>query len=511
MADFISVFLIFTLIAWAPQTAHATSPSSGPSSDINTCTLEQITDNCKDFVDGKQMKTDPFHLVHYSDGTALDSVYGIKNSREMFESDQKNFSAERATQVENIFSVVVGQIIAKITDAAKGRPLSKNEQALINKLRDVRLEEIDKNNPDYISFCRDGSFSEYIPASNRFYICPTIAASPTTSLIFVIAHELSHVIDPCASSQNTYYGTYQALDNEHAKLDKLLASLKDQILNQAHGDTRDGLLKLYCSQYDRKLAVEKLMASHAPFLSSTQTPDQISPVPAVYTLVKNGVPPNQYPFKKTLSCLEESTNSYAFNPTPENIHNVAQATMPYDDVSADDLSTDDPFTDRCIEAKATRSAEERERDHQAQIKNREEYIKSVGPFCSSELTGDQRREVFADWMGAEIEGAVLKAGHANFKVHPLDKYAPISFMVASACAEYLGKAKPPKAPNSHMSAKDRLEKIILANPDIRRAIGCKSNAKPCGYTPFISPDANSTQDISTGGNSESTKGGEVGK
>jgi hypothetical protein len=95
-------------------------------------------------------------------------------------------------------------------------------------------------------------------------------------------------------------------------------------------------------------------------------------------------------------------------------------------------------------------------------------------FCS----GDQIGESIADWFATEVMADHISKNYPNMK--PDDALKAISNILKPLCSTSPGPELQ-KEFESHPQWKDRINRIILAQPKIRQTLGCSQVQAPAGY------------------------------
>ncbi len=136
------------------------------------------------------------------------------------------------------------------------------------------------------------------------------------------------------------------------------------------------------------------------------------------------------------------------------------------DKNTSDLEKDFPFKVlKCLRSEESVFA------YETESLGLSEEEKEIPKFCHQT---DQINESFCDWMGAEILYRYLKTDLSkNTKQHHYDGVASIWRYLCEG-EKGLGASTPGQAQKTgHPATVDRLNRIFLAHPGIRREVGCK--------------------------------------
>jgi hypothetical protein len=108
------------------------------------------------------------------------------------------------------------------------------------------------------------------------------------------------------------------------------------------------------------------------------------------------------------------------------------------------------------------------------------------------LCNDQVTESFCDWMGAEILSDYIKKNHKLSRDQFINGYAnayrPICKTRVISQNERRAGRMSPDFPDVHPQSAQRIDRILLMNPDIRRDMGCPSRHSENIYCDFRSPE-----------------------
>lgn len=106
---------------------------------------------------------------------------------------------------------------------------------------------------------------------------------------------------------------------------------------------------------------------------------------------------------------------------------------------------------------------------------------ALNPFCG----GDQIGESFSDWLAAEVTPRYMRARHPRLTQ---DQFRNgYSNIFRGMCPQPSANPMMGMGPGVHPEVRDRVNKIILAQPEIRRQMGCQDDPAPvpryCGESP----------------------------
>lgn len=347
-------------------------------------------------------------------------------------------------------------IVKKLTDGKPRNQWTASETALVKKIETVHSRRFTRDDESSCSGIVANAF--YNPANHSILLCPQFAVFPDVAVMSVIAHELGHAIDPC----NCQFGVHQ-LNEKKAK---------DFVQTHRQSDKYDHFLTSHylegkmSQDQSSRTAMANSFGLPAPILNLVTSHQILVPI-------SPGTTRKDYPLNSVLQCLKDKGFR---GQKDEAVVSLAEAASH-------------------LRSQVGRPDFDSTKDQQ-EIRNAfKEY-----PDCVSTFSDSQVREAMADWISGEVMGEYLKK-------HPLklegQRLALFSSLGASLCSQRLGKTDDfPLSGRETMSAASqivrdsttqphpadihRFEKITLAQPLIRKALGC-APAKPeqlaCQKTP----------------------------
>lgn len=318
------------------------------------------------------------------------------------------------------------QLILDYLKEKKNSSNSSQIDNMISRAQSVKLSfpRMTGSKRDLFSAGCDSPNAWYSPSEHKIIMCPQFLNYPEAALLWTMAHELGHAFDPC----------HLAIDfsNEGA----LFPDWMDD----------------FSSSRKKSFAA---------------------------------VPADKNPFKSVISCLQSSQSTGVVIPSKAQLIAEADQELHQLKKEAKDLG---------IEDLASVIADNKERKkiihaHYDEFK------------ACPQLTGQGHiSESFADWIGAEILAKKLSQIMDRFKAQEFVLSSQAVFL-ATSCGNIrqslLDKFKPAEKCSSsddlarfkaidkeslhHLSPSRRINRILFAKPEIKRALGCQGGetAKPC--------------------------------
>lgn len=277
----------------------------------------------------------------------------------------------------------------------------------------------------------------YQPATNSVTLCPQLLNLPDAAIVSTLAHELAHSIDPCAM---TY--TYSKDANKKSVLDI------------------------------------------PPYLGGPQLNELKPEIKAVF--------PDQNPLKEVIACLKSPASIGVKTPS-----------------QADILAT----VDKMESALRAEMIMENEQSGElgdatlASFEDQRKVIRSSYPKyqnCSRFTNNGHVQEAFADWLSVEVIGEKISeiktsekarqyafesqavffsTGCENIKQATANRIKKATGSHCEMFTEVTEKMKAFQDANvtTHPDTPDRMNKVVLAKPEIKKALGCKDglNSKAC--------------------------------
>ncbi|MSP19251.1 MAG: hypothetical protein EXR74_06745 [Bdellovibrionales bacterium] len=361
----------------------------------------------------------------------------------------KLISSDRQKYVAKLFDFIQARITYLISYGKPEADWTESERQLIRKIKTVKLTALNsielKNAPPCLSVQPNAFYSS---KNHTINLCPTVYSLPDSSLLLIMAHEVAHAIDQC----NSQFGTFEISSD---KLVKLGEGLKGVLSREISSDSEKKELLIVLMEINKQ---SNMTAFPFPLIAS--------PASIKYFVDKgvlkrelSGVISAKHPLKNVFDCLDRKQGFR--NADRSEIKKLAVAVTlargqyrePAYDALADQRQIIDAF---------------------------DSY-----PGCLNPNKESQMGEAIADWIGAKVLGdyltdTKLETDQARMGV--------IGFLAAGVCAERFVSVKESKPTiikilttamvdngvfsDAHPSSKSRIEKIILRDSKVRKALGC---------------------------------------
>ncbi len=353
----------------------------------------------------------------------------------------QNQVRKEAQRAENIFKDTKTRVIKLI----EKRRTAGNKNEIDNMVQRIQQTEFaapklgDKFETLAVQGCEMPN-AFYQPSLNTVTICPQLLNLPDAAIVSTLAHELGHAIDPCAM---TY--TYSKNDKDQVQLDM------------------------------------------PPYLGGPPL-DEIKPqIPAVF--------PDKNPLKEVISCLNSPASMGIKIPSQQEL-----------------LKAVDQFEEDL--RKETQEAQEENEgpndlsdatvadleDQRKAIRNNYNKYLHCGRFTNNGHT----QEAFSDWIASQViaeklteikssekareyafesQGVFFSTECENVKQSTSARIqkatGPHCSMFGELMEQY--KALEPQNSSTHPKTSLRVNKVVLAKPEIQKALGCKpgQNTKEC--------------------------------
>ena len=316
----------------------------------------------------------------------------------------------------------------------------------------------------------------YSPSEHRFVLCPQILEMPESSLKAIIAHELGHSIDPCIVSGKLLEveGTERPPGFENISKEQIIK------MNEANG------ILMFEPELPKrkKIYTVDLAGMAAEILDSTYL---------TYT-TKNtapGVPFKSNPKQKTIACLSSSDSLGARQSAKkESLKNLESV---------------------IAEMEKQGATKESDGELRTLLKTKENFdtlYDEIGA-CSFLPGNSQLQEAWSDWLAGEVIGNDIEQETSESNKRQL-AYESFGFFLATGCRSFVPnvavKAKTlmkemgclkqgqnrltdinaiiystNASQDSHSYSTDRVTKLFVAHPEIKKALGCgdKEGGKYC--------------------------------
>ena len=378
------------------------------------------------------------------------------------------FQPPHPSRVEALFSKVQQLVVEEIRAGRLDSDLSEAEKVAIRRVQTTKIFD-----PRHLSAahliqtrCNQamGQNAAYMHNYHAIVVCPGVARMSDEALMEVLGHELAHPIAPCASQ----FGIYEV--NEEA-VQSLRKSAPLHIPFKKSTDK------------ERATLFDMISASKKPsnfILGSFLLRVPIEIVrefqeKGLIKIVTQGIDAKAYPFSKLSRCLSESSGIRT-DTEKEIIEYVDQVVRERQKMMGDAYNA--------------------ESDRSAMTKSLTTYSGCFSP------NGDpQVEEAFPNWMGVRVLGRAMKAkGSAysadqlhraiGWKIGLVCKAREMASRVENASSQAATAAEAKKtverAEDAHPYEKTHLENFILADPNVRTALGCEKDERAplCSWNPY---------------------------
>lgn len=417
-------------------------PPDAENGRLQSVALEQIKKDYLDKLPPQTRKEFQRQLKVYSDLQksslpTLDSLPPFKpESVQQYESIETRFKVLDPTNQARIKQIFENTKALLLDEIAKGRTQDKlpsEQRILYEKVASVKLQLYRENTQ-----CAGEALNAfYHPGTNHITLCPAFYGVPDASLVYVLGHELAHSIDPCTSHRTGFKILRMP---QAAEVEQLLKKHPKRIAPEIR---------------ETLLTFEKLDG----YVGSTLFADKESPTDA-----------EKVQFWKELGVIEVTHEPYPAKLIPEP---VAMKCL------TDKLKLKKPSVSEAIEYVNTQRRLKMDRLDADEATVTREFDKAVmsarmNPWCaSSPDRKSQYDEAAADIWGTKVLGRYLET-------HPLkseaDRFAAFIFQADAVCKESVAGNIPTNM-GAHPPDRDRLEKILLTDVRIQRALGCKGDPK----------------------------------
>ncbi len=363
----------------------------------------------------------------------------------------KEVSPERNKYVTKMVEFAQARIKELITGPDTDRKLSKAEANAIKKLETIRFNnfqsEAVKNSP----VCAEAIPNAYYNAMDHsITLCPAFYSLPDTAVLSLIAHEIGHVLDPC----NSQFPAYRL------KMDKLAELKKKDDANKAHALSNDNDKFLMMIRLAKIGEVSDRTAY--PFeLEVKEETVAFFRDEGVLVKMSEPVPFFNYVFNDVYECLKSPKGGSFRSFDRKEMLKFAQV------VSG-------------VRAEYREPAYSRAEDEKKIVDALTEH-----PECQGAEKKSHMGEAVADWISAHVVGEFLSGVHLQ---SDLEKLGPIAYFGNLICMQrfmatsgYISSAGPilfsafheyTSQFDEHPASRDRIEKIFLADSNVRKVLGC---------------------------------------
>ncbi|MFN8845962.1 MAG: hypothetical protein ACK5V3_11430 [Bdellovibrionales bacterium] len=247
---------------------------------------QKLKNNSSDFI-----KMGPDQII--INPTRFEKVYEtLKDIREP--------SKKELARMDQLFLKTKAELIKKIENGipySQLSPVKKNMVDRINLVKLVNPEDMQMEQRQRCQIEKLGAF--FHPNNSTVEMCPLFYQYPAEPIMFFLAHEISHAIDPCAVNHNIYQITLEQVDQsyelnsmpESEKINKsdegasLTSGMiryfvddEDKIYFSDQGTNKEVLKKLFAKQSIPAPVVQGLQSVPYPYSDSLtcQKPTQVS-------------------------------------------------------------------------------------------------------------------------------------------------------------------------------------------------------------------------------------------
>ena len=407
---------------------------------------------------------DPFLFSDSKKAGSKDAV--IKNQARLQKELDRNYKIFASTQ-----SQILGYLDEKRTPATSDQ--IDKMKARISSIR-MDTETMSLLNP---AVCA-GPNAFYNPGDHQFHICPQIMELPSESLRMIIAHELAHSIDPCSMSDDLLLVSGKTVAEAMSQPSKEQTEIYEK--SAAEVGTFFPKLKDPQPKSNTHFVVD--------FLGMSKSNLSFIYIKPEWKVFSSGFPGNQNPFSSTLSCLESPDSIHARSVDEKSLAQSMDTAIEKARAAGAD-PTKDPELQRTMEAK----------------KNLHELLNQHGAcsFMGGSNGKSQLQESFADKIASEIVARDLQNKSISEKQKGVFEAA--GFFLGISCPNISEKTKSVFSKtaeqqncglDSNKSATDimqifsaqaherdehpwevdRIERLFLAHPELRRDLGCSSSS-----------------------------------
>ncbi|NDG85210.1 MAG: hypothetical protein EBX52_09280, partial [Proteobacteria bacterium] len=413
---------------------------------------------------------DPFlntKLLYSKNVSGPDKESRLKASRELFQKE-----VDRAfTRFEEVKKSIV-----RILDAKRTPANASQIDSMKARIRTIRFEDPLKGG----AVCQGGPNAFYQPAEHSFTLCPSVLMLPDETLRSIIAHELGHSIDPCSITSDLIEVTGEGKTGKSGPGD-----LGD-LMNMTQGPTKKDFSPKIPSQEsdskDRRVNTspeeidEKLKGEYQSYSIKTLAP---------------GIPIDRNPLKSVVECLGTKSSVEARKVDQKYIETAIRDRIK--DLKGSGIPGNSSEITRLEDVE----------------ENLPSLVKQKG-YCSGVLPSSegesQFQEAFSDWVSGEVTAQTLKSAPPEDRKRLA--FESVGFLPAVDCPvidagidDYkkalLASLKCEKSPDEstpstrdqiktlewvtairrdeHPFSSIRVNRILLANPETRKALGCKIN------------------------------------
>lgn len=426
------------MLSWPPD-GEDSRLETLPVKDVNTKMIEELGES--EFVKlqslAKELATPQFKVLEEYEREKRSRVAQELEQTRAAEKYQAVFTAKKKRILE-LFDYAKQQIVEVILKGRNRSKISEAEERMLTKVESVAPPNLDDPSVASSGHCPIESVNAfYDPIEHKINLCPSMVLTSESQIVFTLAHELGHAIDPCGFSMPFY----RVKKNIDPKFWKSLAdpsieeTMKGQFVNED--------IALDINDQSELSKIQELVL------------DQ-----------KYGyVSPATYPMLKEMKCFREST-SFKFH-SPE-------------DSAYLDLKFKKALEK--VPSQTKRRAKSTIRRYQKALDKYPECLKTYGP--NSEM-----QEVMADVFGSLVTEKFY-ADHRERTTVDRGELLPFAEVICretkkqdvpsdSVAPRVLESVIESSQKTSHPEYWARLEKIFLSLPSVAEVFQCQPTQVGC--------------------------------
>ena len=380
-------------------------------------------------------------------------------------------------RAEKLFKESQESIIEVLNKKIKNNPKDK---ALIEKMKKriktIRFSTFELN-PGIEGATCTAPNAYYSPNDHSFSLCPQILELPESALLTIITHELGHSIDPCNLAH-----TFHKIKSGNTPPPKITKKEQAQIdLGIAENEKRG-----YFSYFAKDFKPEELKDDEFYLVDQMgMTLKDLSHFMPKFSKkdLDSGIPLSKNPFSGVLDCLSGENSLGARKSAKTKAMADLDKSIGFAKMTG--VPDSDPGLQKLLNAK----------------KNFEKVYDQVGA-CSFLPGQSQMQEAWSDWMAGEVIAKKVKNEKPENKLSMA--FESFGFFLAANCnlrkpkvfedgkkflrdlnciddenenslsstIEAIGQASSERS-DVHNHSVERIEKLFLAHPELREALGCQ--------------------------------------
>lgn len=388
------------------------------------------------------------HLTpdQYQQFTALLEKSGklIYSSETFAEKSSPNKDEKAQARVEKVFSDTKKRLEKVILNGRPKSALSRSEQALFDRIATAKLRSLEESSS--LAECAGNARNaSYLPVQHSVFICPAFYDYPDATLITIIAHELSHSIDPCRSQFPLYALDSGVLNDYDPNSEANSPEVNDvfQLIKSATENSNQGILMLELSLDSPKKDRESIEALFK------------------LTPLSPAVPPQHYPYSSTKKCFEKAGfYSSRWETMSTEFEQLHKNTPPLEKIP---------------------------------LRNQYKTLFDKHPECLEITKKSQMNETLSDYFAARVMDHYHQEHPPKTKN---DRLAPILFFALNHCDQSAAKRAPEASSiasgnsvvaqierlkakvgtisnDEHPEYWDRISKIYLSSPELAKSWNCE--------------------------------------